>query len=108
MWSSFVLFLFSEYKQVFQQNSKSNLQLDRAGGRKDWSGFFLTKSTHANVISEIYCYVLPTFCCDKSLAGYFVLFSFRYPSAHVFRIKTFLVFQDVYNFQIGVTLIFNP
>lgn len=80
--------------------------LDHAGQREDWSGFYLTNST--NVISEIYCCVLPTFCCYRSLARSFVLFSFHYPSVHISRIETFLIFQNILNFQIGITLVFNP
>lgn len=68
------IFLFAQYEQVVKKIVRVTYDLDHARWRESCSGFFLTKNTHINIISEIYCYVLPTFCCDKSLASSFVLF----------------------------------
>lgn len=76
MWSLFLLrFSFLLSMNELLNKIRVNYDLDHAGWREDCSGLFLTKSTHVNIISEIYCYVLPTFCCDKSLASSSVLIS---------------------------------
>lgn len=58
--------------------------------------------------TEVYCYLLLTFCHDKGLTSSFVLFSFHHPSVqHCPELKHFLYFRILIISELALMLVFN-